>query len=139
MLAGCRLSSGRIHYTPAAEQHLQDLDDWDHQVCVGRDRSALRVGDPRPHRRHPGVPVRRPTARRRPTGHADEHLQKKKALVAYEVDESSGERVANAWQESQRRPSVINARQRVCAGQQHNAANDDRQQPLSVPRFPWYC
>ena len=45
--------------------------------------------------------------------------------------------VANAWQESQRRPLAINARQRVCAGQQHNA-NEDRQQPLSVPRFPYY-
>jgi hypothetical protein len=45
--------------------------------------------------------------------------------------------VANAWQESQRRSSATNARQRVCAGQPHNA-NDDREQPLSVPRFPWY-
>jgi hypothetical protein len=45
--------------------------------------------------------------------------------------------VANAWQEDQRRSSVANARQRVCAGQPHNA-NDDREQPLSVPRFPWY-
>ena len=45
--------------------------------------------------------------------------------------------VANAWQEDQRRPSVANARQRVCAGQTHNA-NDDQQQPLSVPGLPWY-
>lgn len=45
--------------------------------------------------------------------------------------------VANAWQESQRRPSAINARQRVCAGQPHSA-NNYREQPLSVPRFPWY-
>jgi hypothetical protein len=45
--------------------------------------------------------------------------------------------VANAWQENRRRPFAINARQRVCAGQPHNA-NDGRQQPLSVPRFPYY-
>lgn len=40
-------------------------------------------------------------------------------------------------QESQRRPFAINGRQRVCAGQPHNAI-DDREQPLSVPSFPWY-
>jgi hypothetical protein len=45
--------------------------------------------------------------------------------------------VANAWQEDQRRPSAANGRQRVPAGQPHNA-NDDWEQPLSVPRFPWY-
>jgi hypothetical protein len=45
--------------------------------------------------------------------------------------------VANAWQEDQRRPSAANALQRVSAGQTHNADND-HQQPLSAPRFPWY-
>lgn len=44
--------------------------------------------------------------------------------------------VANVWQQDRRPPSATNARQRVFAGQQHNA-NDDRRQPLSVPRFPW--
>ncbi len=45
--------------------------------------------------------------------------------------------VANAWQEivGDRSP---NARQRVCAGQPHNA-NDYRRSPLRVPRFPWNC
>ena len=41
--------------------------------------------------------------------------------------------VANASQQDQRRPSVANARQRVCAGQTHNA-NDDQEHQLSVPR-----
>ena len=45
--------------------------------------------------------------------------------------------VANAWQENRRRPIAANARRHVCAGQPHNA-NDDQRQPLSVPRFPWY-
>lgn len=45
--------------------------------------------------------------------------------------------VANVWQEDQRPPSGINARQRVRAGQEHHAAND-QPQPLSVPGFPWY-
>ncbi len=45
--------------------------------------------------------------------------------------------VANAWQESRRRPFATNANKRVCAGQPHNANNDHRK-PLSVPRFPWY-
>jgi hypothetical protein len=45
--------------------------------------------------------------------------------------------VANAWQEDQRRPCPANDCKRVSAGQPHNA-NDDREQPLSVPRFPWY-
>jgi hypothetical protein len=45
--------------------------------------------------------------------------------------------VANAWQESRRRPAIANHVKHVCAGQPHNA-NDDRQRPLSVPRFPWY-
>jgi len=45
--------------------------------------------------------------------------------------------VAIAWQQDRRRPSAINARQRVCAGQPHNA-NNDRRHLLSVPRFPWY-
>lgn len=49
----------------------------------------------------------------------------------------TGSCVANAWQEDRRRPSATNARQRVCAGQPHNA-NDHHQQPLSVPGFPWY-
>lgn len=43
--------------------------------------------------------------------------------------------VANAWQEDQRRPPPANGRQRIPAGQHHNA-NDDREQPLSVPCFP---
>lgn len=41
----------------------------------------------------------------------------------------------NAWQEDRRRPVSANARYYVCAGQPHNA-NDDHQQPLTVPRFP---
>lgn len=41
------------------------------------------------------------------------------------------------WQDDQSRPVGVNDRQRVCAGQLLNA-NDDRQQPLSVPRYPWY-
>ena len=45
--------------------------------------------------------------------------------------------VAKTWQEDRRRPSATNAHQRVCAGQPHNAVND-QYQPLSVPRFPWY-
>lgn len=45
--------------------------------------------------------------------------------------------VAKTWQESRRSPSTINADNHVCAGQPHNAVND-QQQPLSVPRFPWY-
>ena len=44
---------------------------------------------------------------------------------------------ANAWQEDRWRPFTANARQHVWAGQPHNAVND-HQQPLSVPRFPWY-
>ena len=45
--------------------------------------------------------------------------------------------VAKTWQESRQSPIATIVRQRVCAGQPHNA-NDDRRQPLSVPRFPWY-
>ena len=46
-------------------------------------------------------------------------------------------RVANAWQESRWGPIAINAPKRVYAGQPHSA-DDDRERPLSVPRFPWY-
>jgi len=45
--------------------------------------------------------------------------------------------VAKTWQESRQSPSTTNSDNHVCAGQPHNA-NDDRQRPLSVPRFPWY-
>jgi hypothetical protein len=45
--------------------------------------------------------------------------------------------VAKTWQESRRRPSATNHAKRVSTGQPHNASND-HQQPLSVPRFPWY-
>lgn len=45
--------------------------------------------------------------------------------------------VANAWQESRRRPVAANVDRRVCAGQPHDA-NDDPPQPVSVPPFPWY-
>lgn len=45
--------------------------------------------------------------------------------------------VAHVWQDDQPRPVETNDHQRVCAGQPHNA-NSDRQQSLSVPRFPWY-
>jgi hypothetical protein len=45
--------------------------------------------------------------------------------------------VAKTWQESHRSPSTTNVAKHVSAGQPCNA-NDDRQQPLSVPRFPWY-
>jgi len=48
-----------------------------------------------------------------------------------------GKCVANAWQESQRAPFVINGVQRVSAGQTHNA-DYDQPRPLSAPRFPWY-
>lgn len=41
------------------------------------------------------------------------------------------------WQDDQPRPTGANAPQRVAAGQHHNA-NIGHQQPLSVPRFPWY-
>ncbi len=43
----------------------------------------------------------------------------------------------SAWQEDKRRPSAANGHQRVSAGQPHKA-NDDREQPLSVPRIPWF-
>ena len=45
--------------------------------------------------------------------------------------------VAKTWQESRQRPIATNGRQRVSAGQPPNV-NDDRQRPMSVPRFPWY-
>lgn len=45
--------------------------------------------------------------------------------------------VANTWQEDRRPPSATNGRQRVFAVQPH-IANNDRQQPLSVPRYPRY-
>jgi len=41
------------------------------------------------------------------------------------------------WQDDQPGPVAANDSQCVCAGQPHNA-NDDREQLLSVPRFPWY-
>lgn len=46
-------------------------------------------------------------------------------------------RVAKMWQDNQPRPTTINSSRCVCAGQVH-IANNDQQQPLSVPRFPWY-
>ena len=45
--------------------------------------------------------------------------------------------VANAWQHDPQPPPSFNSRQRVFAGQPHNA-NADHQQPLSVPPYPWY-
>ena len=45
--------------------------------------------------------------------------------------------VAKTWQENRQNPSNTNVDNYVCAGQPHNASND-HQQPLSVPRFPWY-
>jgi hypothetical protein len=45
--------------------------------------------------------------------------------------------VANAWQEDQRRPPAANGRQRVSAGQTHNA-DIDHQRPMSVTNFPLY-
>ncbi len=45
--------------------------------------------------------------------------------------------VAKPWQESRRSPSTTNAHNHVCAGQPHNA-NNDREQPPSVPHFPWH-
>lgn len=45
--------------------------------------------------------------------------------------------VANVWQENQQRSFKTNAHHHVCAGQPHNA-NVDKEQPLSVPCFPWY-
>lgn len=47
------------------------------------------------------------------------------------------EHVANVWQDDQPRPVAANVCQRVGAGQPVGAI-DDPQQPLSVPRFPWY-
>jgi hypothetical protein len=41
------------------------------------------------------------------------------------------------WQDDQSRPAPTDDDQRLCAGQPHNA-NDDQRRPLSVPRFPWY-
>lgn len=49
----------------------------------------------------------------------------------------AGPGVANVWQDDQRHQSATNDHQRVCAGQDRSA-NDDRERPLSVPRFPWY-
>ena len=45
--------------------------------------------------------------------------------------------VAKMWQGDQPGPVTANEIQCVCAGQPHKV-NDDHQQPLSVPRFPWY-
>jgi hypothetical protein len=45
--------------------------------------------------------------------------------------------VAKTWQESRQRPIAANGHKRVSAGQPYKA-NNDRLQPLSVPRFPWY-
>lgn len=45
--------------------------------------------------------------------------------------------VAKTWQENRQSPSTNNADNHVSAGQPHNAVNH-HQQPLSVPRFPWY-
>jgi hypothetical protein len=44
---------------------------------------------------------------------------------------------AKMWLDDTEQPAAISNSKRVCAGQPHNA-NDDHQQPLSVPRFPWY-
>jgi hypothetical protein len=45
--------------------------------------------------------------------------------------------VAKTWQESRRSPSSTIAHNHVCAGQPHNAVND-QPHPLSVPRYLWY-
>lgn len=45
--------------------------------------------------------------------------------------------VAKMWQDDHEPPSGTNNHRRVCAGQTHNA-HEAHQQPLSVPRFPWY-
>ena len=45
--------------------------------------------------------------------------------------------VAKTWQGSRQGPSAANAHNHVSAGQPHSAVSD-HQQPLSVPRFPWY-
>lgn len=45
--------------------------------------------------------------------------------------------VAKTWQESHQSPSTTNSDNHVSAGQPHSAVID-HQQPLSVPRFPWY-
>jgi len=49
----------------------------------------------------------------------------------------TGSCVAKTWQQSRRNPSTANPDYHVSAGQPYNA-NNDQQQPLSVPRFPWY-
>jgi hypothetical protein len=45
--------------------------------------------------------------------------------------------VAKTWQENHRSPSTTNTDNHVSAGQPHSVVTD-HQQPLSVPRFPWY-
>jgi plasmid stabilization system protein ParE len=139
--------TGRINYTPEAEQQLDELDDWitkaasaeiaqqfvsailDHSDGIlvfplaGRACDEVRPGMRTTTCKPPRWPGLGGRAQRRP-GRSGGGLMTRSC-------------VANAWQEDQRRPSVANARQRVCADQRHNA-NDDREQPLSVPRFPRY-
>jgi plasmid stabilization system protein ParE len=122
--------TGRTNCTPQAEQQLDEVDDWitkaasaeiaqqfvsaslDHSYGILVFPLAGRACDEvRPRMRGPG----------RSGG----------GLMTRSC-------VPNAWREDQRRPSVANARQRVCAVQRRNA-NDDREQPLSVSRFPWDC
>ena len=85
--------TGRINYTPEAEQQLNELDDWITKAAsaeIAR-RFVSAVLD-----HIDGIlvfPIAA-EARRRPTGHADDHLQEAD-LVDYEVDESSGELVVN--------------------------------------------
>ena len=86
--------TGRIHYTPEAEQHLQDLDDWITKAAsseIAR-RFVSAILD-----HIDGILVFPLAGRAR-----DDVLPgmrtstfKKKTLVAYEVDESSGELVVN--------------------------------------------
>jgi plasmid stabilization system protein ParE len=139
--------TGRINGTPEAEQQLDELDDWitkaasaeiaqqfvpaifDHidgilvSPLAGRACDVVRPGMRTTTCKLPRRPGLGGRAQRRP-GRSGGGLMTRSC-------------VANAWQEDQRRPPATNARQRVCAGQRHNA-NDHQQRPLSVPRFPWY-
>jgi hypothetical protein len=63
-----------------------------HRECLLTIWRSVLLKAVRKHRRQPGVPARRLSARRRPAGHADEHLQEED-LLAYEVDKSSDELV----------------------------------------------
>lgn len=86
--------TGRIHYTPEAQQHLQDLDDWISEAASGDVASAFvrSILD------HVDGILAFPHA-----GRAREDLRPgmrttthgKRTLIAYEVDESGPEVVVN--------------------------------------------